>query len=267
MRLRSYVQELIKTMNKLEHKDFEDYLSGNSGVSKSYSKLKPEEAPIELDRLILDESLSQVSKKQIIRPLSFMTRLDSPLAMAAVLVLCVSLVLVFSVNERTFYDERINTESSTASQGAFQENNSPADSAMESSEISLDESIAPVASITEDSAKQKTSDAQFKKENSQARSIPAASPTEDYSFESLADSELEADIAVDTSSLESKAKTTGIARKSVIGAGAIVEEIKSLIADNHLEQARTEYNQFLNLYPKLDISDWFSEDELNLLEQ
>ena len=84
--------------NPIDDKELDSYLSGSSEYSRRYRAVESDGVPPELDRLVLTEAsasagnLPSIARKRS-RPLGFWMRVSAPVALAASVVLVVSVVI------------------------------------------------------------------------------------------------------------------------------------------------------------------------------
>ncbi len=280
-------------MNKIDHEKFENYLDGDSDLSRAYAKLSKEQPSSVLDNVILEQARRDVENipdnVTKIKKSFFSSRLDSPLAMAAVIVLCVSLVLLspqdileeagetipesLPVNTgEADQDYEVQTEQKTFSKispAAAIETSKPdvmararEESFSEKKEI-LKEATRVNASISNDEiisspapAPEYQSEMKQKVQQDQLEDASGISsgmlPPEVVEMEArVAKRQSENDsITLDQDSLK-----------------ALYNQINLLIQQGKIEEAKSEYQRFMELFPEQSLDEWFTDQDRSLLDE
>lgn len=261
-------------MSKLEHKEFENYLQGDSELSQIYTGLKSLEPSADLDFDILKQSKSAVKSRYGFSKLLLTSNLDSPLAMAAVVFLCVSLVLVYSINEPNLQDENIPSEPLFETVAKPQLNTESSVSEFEQ-DIYIEEVVPAASRSVKRSDTNKLDSLSMKKEKLEMSRLGGVSQPESP-VESPAYMELEDEILADGEAVEMKdelQKQTSrrlpenVSRLESKSSEALVKNIKLLINNNKIDIARSEYQNFLKVFPEQDLSKWLTDQEIALLDQ
>ncbi len=282
-------------MNKIDHEEFDNYLQGDSDLSRAYAKLSEEEPSSDLDNVILEQARHENNNSNNVTKIKkslFTSRLDSPLAMAAVIVLCVSLVLLVPQDEILLEtsDEMISESLPVITDEADQfiqqqieqktiNKISPA-AAIETPKPDVmararEESFSEKKELLEEAPME---EAQINESRVKERSMsePAAPEYRSDLKQKVQQDRLEdnAEISSDMAPLEVVEMEAGVAKRQLTNDSitsnkdspeALSKQIKSLIQQDKIEEARSVYQELIELFPKLQLSEWFTDQELSLL--
>ncbi len=283
-------------MNKIDQEEFDNYLQGDSDLSRAYGKLSEEEPTSDLDNVILEQARNDIKnipdnvtkiKKSLLT-----SRLDSPLAMAAVVVLCVSLVLLVPQDEilletsDEMIPESLPVITDEADQFIQQQTEqktinkiSPA-AAIETSKPdvmarSREESFSEKKELlkTEPIKEAEINESRVKERMSEPASAPAyqSDMKQKVQQDRLED---DSEISSGMAPLEAVEMEAGVAKRQLANDSitsdqaspeALSKQIKSLIQQDKIEEARSVYQGFIELFPKQQFSEWFTDQEMSLL--
>ena len=286
-------------MNKIDHEEFENYLEGGSDLSRAYGKLSKEEPSSDLDNVILEQSRYDVKNipdnVSKIKKSLFTSRLDSPLAMAAVIVLCVSLVLLVPQDEILLEptDEMIPESLPVITDEADQ-------FIQQQSEQKKINKISPAAAI--ETSKPDVMARNREESFSEKKELLKAAPMEEAEINETQISESRvkerrmpepASAPAYQSEMKQKVQQDHLEDAAEISSGAVPDEsveleagaverrdsivpkipspevlsknIKLLIKKGKIERARSVYQQFIKLYSELPLAEWFTDQEISVL--
>ena len=291
-------------MNKIDQKEFDNYLQGDSDLSRAYAKLSKEQPSSDLDKVILEQARNDV--KNIpdnvtkIKKSLFTSRLDSPLAMAAVVVLCVSLVLLVPQDEilletsDEMIPESLPVITDEADQFIQQQPEqktinkiSPA-AAIETSKpdvmvrareelFSEKKELLKEAPIEESEINETRISESRVKERSMSE--PASAPEYQSDMKQKVQQDQlgdDAEISSGMAPLEAVEMEVGVAKRQLANGSitsdqdspeALSKYIKLLIQQDKIEGARSVYHQLIELFPEQPLEEWFTERELLLLDR
>lgn len=278
-------------MNKIDHEEFDDYLKGDSDLSRAYAKLSKEKPTSDLDNVILEQARRDVENipdnVTKIKKSLFSRRLDSPMAMAAVIVLCVSLVLlvrqdeILLENTGEITSESLPAMADEADQILHQQS--------EQKEINK---ISPAAAIETSKpdvlgrAREESFSAKKELQMEEPRaterrmSAPASAPVNQSEMkqkvQKVQQDQLEDDAEISSGvvpmeAIEMEAEVTKrqLMNDSITSdqasPEALSKQIKLLIQQEKIKEARTVYQQFIDLFPVQTPAEWFSDAEMSLL--
>ena len=283
-------------MNKPDQKEFDIYLEGNSDLSRAYAKLDKEEPSPDLNKVVLEHAKSDITNNKKTSRFSF--RLDSPLAMAAVIILCVSLVLlvpqdeillepadeiipeslpVITGQDDQFIHQRTEQKTINKINSATAVETPKPDLIVRDREASFAGKKELQTEITNEAAKINEAQISETRTKGTIMSAPATDPEfqSEVKRQARRDSrEEEADISSGVAPLEMVEKEAGVAERQSandsitteqVSPEALSNQIKLLIQQDKIEKARSLYQRFIKLYPDQPQSEWFSDQEITLL--
>jgi len=287
-------------MNKLDHEEFKIYLEGDSNLSRDYAKLSKEEPSSDLDNVILEHARNEIKNKSNINPDNvtqikitfFSRRLDSPLAMAAVIVLCISLVLLAQQNmlEEEVGEaipESLPMTTDEADQIIQQESEQKTINRLSpaaASETSKPDVMvrARKESFSEKKELQKRApmeEAQFNEAQISEERISAPASTPVYQYEKkqkTRQGQLKDDAGISSGvapqgmlKMETEQAKRQLRNDSILAdqtsPEALSKQIKLLIQQDKIEEAKVLYQQFIELFPEQPPGEWFRRSEISLL--
>ena len=287
-------------MNKIDREEFDNYLQRDSDLSRAYAKLSKEEPSSDLDHVILEQAREDINNDSNnhnnvtkIKKSLFTSRLDSPLAMAAVIVLCVSLVLFVQQDEilletsDEMIQESLPVITDEADQFIHQQSEqktinkiSPA-AAIETSKPdvmarSREESFSEKKELLKE-APMEEAEINETRVRERRMSEPASAPV----YQSETKQKVQQDQLNDAAEISS-----GMASPEVVEMEAEVakrqsandsvtadqdspeilsKQIKLLIQQDKIGKARSAYQQFMELFPEQPLTEWFTDQEMSLL--
>ena len=288
-------------MNKIDHEEFDNYLQGDSDLSRAYAKLSKEESSSDLDNIILEQARHGVNGDNIVTKIKrsfFSSRLDSPLAMAAVIVLCVSLVLLVPQDEilleptDEMIPESLPVITDEADQFIQQQSEqktinkiSPA-TAIETSKPdvmarSREESFSEKKELQKEAPMEEAeiNEALINESRVKERRMPEPASAPVYHSEMKQkvqqdqlndDAEISSGMASpEVVEMEAEVAKRQSPKDSGISDQASPErlskKIKLLIQQDKIEEARSAYQQFIELFPEQLREEWFTDQEMSLL--
>lgn len=241
-------------MSDLDHKEFEDYMSGQHELSRLYSQRGKSTPTAELNIKIMAEAQTALKKTasiQIVKRRWWMAGLDSPMALAAIVMLCASLVLLFSIQREMTIDSEIPQRVVPEGESYL------SDKTENRSETIIQERKAPSLSIIKE----------IKVPERAELTEPALSPSavSDDIQQQAHDNGLDAiSEALPASGMAFKRdESKQLNDKSL---EAMITDIKRLITDGQTEEARLALRQFILTYPDAKLTDWLSEQELSVIK-
>ncbi len=288
-------------MNKIDHEEFDNYLEGGSDLSHAYAKLNKEQPSSDLDNVILEQARSDV--KNIpdnvtkIKKSLFSSRLDSPLAMAAVVVLCVSLVLLAPQNmmeEETGETMPESLPMITDEADQFIQQEAEQKTFSKISPAAANETLKPdvmVRSREESFSEKKEllkeapmveaaiNETQISESRVKERRIPKPASAPVYQSDmkqKVQQSRLEDDSEISSgiAPLETVEMEAGVAKRQSANDSitsdqaspeSLPKKIKLLIQQDKIEDARSAYQQFIELFPERQLEEWFTDQEISVL--
>lgn len=181
----------------------------------------------------------------------WMAGLDSPMALAAIVMLCASLVLLFSIQREMTIDSEIPQRVVPEGESYL------SDKTENRSETIIQERKAPSLSIIKE----------IKVPERAELTEPALSPSavSDDIQQQAHDNGLDAiSEALPASGMAFKRdESKQLNDKSL---EAMITDIKRLITDGQTEEARLALRQFILTYPDAKLTDWLSEQELSVIK-
>ena len=276
-------------MNKIDHEEFDNYLDGNSDLSRTYAKLSKEEPSPDLDNVILERATHDINNPNNVTKIKksfFSSRLDSPLAMAAVIVLCVSLVLLVPQDEILLEtsDEMIPESLPMMTDETDQAIHQQADQIMSKTRpaTAIETSKPDVMRrareepFSEKKELQKEAQMEEPRVNERRMSAPAATPESQSEMKQKAQQdqfEDDAKISSGVAPLEAVEMETGVAKRQLakdsitsdqVSPESLSRKIKLLIQQDKVEEARSAYQRFMELFPEQPLDEWFTDQEMSL---
>ena len=288
-------------MNKIDHEEFENYLEGDSDLSRAYAKLSKEEPSSDLDSVILEQARRDINNESNIpgnvtkiKKSLFSSRLDSPLAMAAVIVLCVSLVLLVPQDEilleptSEIIPESLPVMTDESDQAIHQQADKimsktrPA-AAIETSKPDVmgrarEESFSEKKELLKETPKE---EALINESRVKERSMPEPASAPEYRSDmkqKARQDQMEdaAEISSGIAPMEAVEMETGVAKRQLMkdsitsdkaSPEVLSKQIKSLIQQDKIEEARSVYQQFVELFPDQPLYKWFTDQDISLLDR
>lgn len=249
-------------MSSTEDKELDNYLQGGSDLSQAYSELADEPVPDGLDNQILAAAKTSQETSTPVKPRLAGRSLDSPFAMAAVLFLCVSLVLVFSTHEQSYDEipsptESIPIDSSAAEAPALEQDTFSNVGVEQVSPEPLMPSEGVTATVADDPA---VSSQQEVKQKTAARSKSSVVIADKEMLEISVEAD---DISRLPEEKTLKKETNALADSITIDKSAA--NIVRLLNANNVSQAQQAFQTFVKHYPDVNLTDWFTEQQLNSL--
>ena len=241
-------------MSDLDHKEFEEYMSGEHELSRLYSQIEKLTPSAEMDMKILagaQTALKKTAAFRIVKRRWWMAGLDSPMALAAIVMLCASLVLLYSNQQEMTIDSDI-------PQRVVQEGESDlSDKSEKRTETLIQERKAPSLSI-----KKEINVPESAELTEPALSPPAVSgdlqqQTQDNEPDAISK------ILPSSGRAFKREESKQLNERSL---EAMITDIKRLITEGQTEEARLAFRQFILIYPDAQITDWFSEQELSVIK-
>ena len=283
-------------MNKIDHEEFDNYLQGDSDLCRAYAKLSEEEPSSDLDNVILEQARHDVKNipdnVSKIKKSLFTSRLDSPLAMAAVIVLCVSLVLLVPQDEilletsDEMIPESLPVITDEADQFIQQEPEqktinkiSPA-AAIETSKPDVmardrEESFSEKKELLIEAPMEEAeiNESRVKERMSEPASAPAyqSDMKQKVQQDQLEDdAEISSGMALpEVVEMEAGVAKRQLTKDSITSDQASPEDlskhIKLLIQQDKIEEARLVYQRFMELFPEQPLTEWFTDQEMSEL--
>lgn len=241
-------------MSELHHKEFENYLAGEHELSRLYSQREKPAPSAELDTKIMAEALAAQKKtavNQIVKRRWWMAGLDSPLALAAIVMLCASLVLLYS------NQQEITVDSDIPQSVISKDESYPRDQNEKRLDSIIQERNAASHIIKKEIKEAERTTVTREHVISPAVSDDRQKQTEDIELE-VSSEALPASGMVfkrdNSEQLEDKSQEE------------MVADIKHLISEGQNEQARLALRQFITTYPDAQLTDWFSDKELAVIK-
>lgn len=246
----------------------EEYLRGDSSIGSAYSQLDPVEPSATLDQNVMELAKADLEKTRS-RPRSPLwgSRLDSPFALAAVVVLCASLVLIFSQQEELtdVSDIPADVQIRSAPEEFSAEREFEQDDMSGQPSTKVQRQMAPAS---EDIMMDNTDSATMMQEAEE--SAPISSSIIEMKNEQKS---AERQTGIDQSfklnkKMEQRSLQEGASLKGKISSDILlINTIKQLISKGNLKKAREQFKNLKEQIPDLHLEDFFTDHEISVLQE
>ncbi|GEM_PF-3671076 len=239
-------------MDQNDNKEFESYLKGDSCLSRAYAQLEKPEPSTQVEATILEEARHAVRKDQRKGVWFFSSRLDSPLGLAAVIMLCVSVVLLLSQQQ--------GMEEDVIDSGLehLKEDKPSRDSSIPYAEAEKN------TLLREGKLKTDSGDMTETRKRAMSPAISTSVPERHRQTSIIAPENVSVQ-GFETAKEISTVASGNDAVADYSSPDKLVSAIREMIGRGRLDDAKKLYHRFLKQFPDQPVSEWFSVEERALL--